>query len=219
MLDQADGQAFALEQRALLDVQFDECVVAARRQRDRFEFPAKAGLPAELLERAALRIAQSAGPLQRQSAGEQPAAEAAQPEAGRLLGGEHDRLERTTGLESAAPESLQSREAAQSPDHAVETAGVGDGVRVRARGHGGQRRFPPRPAGKKVSHRVLPHLQPGGAGSLPDHLPRAHVGLGIENPGDDRRRRRGNAGQVVDFPRERAAIDGENHSGRRFTSL
>ena len=141
--DDAEGKAFALEQRTLLDVQLNPGMVAAAGQAHAGERAGEAGGGADLGEGfvfvAALRAVEGVGAVGVEGAGEQPAAETADAEAGGLFGGEAatSSMERR-GTQAAALEGADGLEAAEDADGAVVHAGVGDGVDVGAGGDGGE---------------------------------------------------------------------------------
>ena len=94
--DETEIDAFLLEQRALLDVQLDELVKSTAGQGNRFERTAEAGVRAQFFEAASFLVAQGERLRRRKHAGHHAAAQAADAEAGRLLGGE-DRRVRSSG--------------------------------------------------------------------------------------------------------------------------
>ena len=117
--DEANVNAFLLEQWALFDVQFDELVKAAAGKCYRFEGASESGLTAQLFEAASLLVAQGDGLLRREHAGHHAAAEASDAKAGRLFGREDDEFNRTTGFEAELLQNANRVEAAEHPNTAV----------------------------------------------------------------------------------------------------
>ena len=80
------------------------------------------------------RVAQGAGPLGAERAGQQPGAEAGDAEPRPLLLREHGHPEWTRGYETAGAEQVDRRERGDHAERTVVRTAVGDGVEV-ATGH------------------------------------------------------------------------------------
>ena len=165
--DDAERDAFALQQRPLLDVQLDPGVVVVGRELDRVEAPVK---PAAVRTAASVRAVSVGSFASRrasarcgiESAGHEAAANAADAEAGRLLRGEHDELDGAARAKAAAFECAHRLQAAEDADGAVIHAGVWDGVGVGAGGYGGQVGFGPGPADEDVADGIVADLEAFG---------------------------------------------------------
>ncbi len=123
----------------------------------------EAGSRAQLGQRAAFGIFQVRVRGAIQAAAQHPATQATQAEARGLLRGKEQELDRSLRRKATLLQSADRLQAAQHTDRAVEFAGVGNGVDMRAGADGCQLGPRPSPAGKHVAHRVFAHRQPGGA--------------------------------------------------------
>ena len=186
--DDAEGDAFAFEQRALLDVELDPGVVVVGREAHAGERAGEAGGGADLGERlvfgAALRAVEGVGAVGVERAGEEAAAEAADAEAGGLFGGEQDEFDGAAGAEAAALERADGFEAAEDADGAVVHAGVGDGVDVRAGGDGGEVGLGAGPAEEGVADGVFADGEACGVGEVFEPGAGAEVVGGEDDAGD-----------------------------------
>ena len=135
--DDADGNAFAFEQRALLDVQLDPGVVAVRRKAHGSELSCETCCDANGAQRNFVLVLQRVGAVWVERAGQQTAAQTADAEAGGLFGGEHDEFDGAPRVKAAAFERAERLQAAQNADCAVVHSGVRDGVGVGAGGYCG----------------------------------------------------------------------------------
>ena len=143
------------EIRSLFDVQFDKLMKAALRHDDGFKRAGEAGLRAQFIETVAVFIAQGKRLLRREHVGHHAAAQAADAEAGRLLGGEDDQLDRSPRLEAKFLQDANRFQAAEHADASVVQAGIGNGVDVRARADGRKLGIAALPARKRVADCVL----------------------------------------------------------------
>ena len=118
---------------------------------------------------------------------QQPAAQAADAEAGWLLGGEDDQLDRPPRPVTAPLQLADRLEPADHADRAVKSASVWNRVDMRAGRDGRQGRVVAGPAGEHVAHRIMAHRQPR-LGEQPLEIgARAPVGVG-EPPASPPRR-------------------------------
>src|ERR1019366_8855021 len=132
----AKRQAFALEQRPLLDVQFDPYVIVAGGQTHSGQWPGEARSGADLSQRllfgAALRAFEHVRAFWVKRARDQAAADTADAKACRFLGGQQHEFDRTPRAHATALEGANSFKSAENTDGAVVHSGVRDGIDVRA---------------------------------------------------------------------------------------
>ena len=158
-------QTFLLQQRTLLDMQFDKGGIVAIRQAHLVERTLEAGRRAQLGQRAAFRIFQARVRGAIEAAAQHPATQAPQAEARWLLGGEEQELDRSLRRKATLLQSADRLQSAQHTDRAVIFAGVGNGVDVRAGADGsklaagaqssGQTYCPPRLRAPSTRHRGI----------------------------------------------------------------
>ena len=123
--------------------------------------PGEARRRAQLFEAAAFLVAQSERLRGRQHAGHHAAAQAADAEAGRLLGGEDDQLDRASRLESKLLEDANGFEPSEHANAAIVEAGVGNRIDVRAGADGREVRLSALPAREGVADGVFRNGEAG----------------------------------------------------------
>src|SRR3974390_3404440 len=113
--DEAEVEAFLLEERALLDVHLDELVEAALRNPDGLERSGESGAPAQFFQGATFLIAQCARLCDREHAGHHAAAETSDAKACRLLRCEDYEFDGAARFES---ELLENTDRFEGAEHA-----------------------------------------------------------------------------------------------------
>src|SRR5438105_1675838 len=103
----------------------------------------------------AFAVAQRTGFFHRQCARKHPAAQAANPEAGRFLCSENDEFEGPFRLKAALLESAQGFKSAEDAHHSVVPTSVWNRVNVRASGDRGKAGVYSGPTRKKISNRIF----------------------------------------------------------------
>jgi len=206
----------------LLDVQLDERAIAAWGARHRRERAAEPGGGAHLVQARALAVAQRGGAGGVERAGHQAAADTADAEARGFFGSEQDQLDGTARPDSGALQGADGLQGAEHANRAIVTAGVRDGIDVRAAGHRGQLGGRSFPAGEGVAHGVFAHVEAGRGAELLQPAARAAVGLRENDAGDGGRGRIGNQCERLQLCAELIEVDVESHRGAcgwRFQSL
>src|SRR5882672_6846158 len=121
--DNPERNLFLLEQGALLYVQLYKRFVVAVRQFHFFERCGVSGVAADLLERRSVLVSQSSCGIGRKSAREEAAAETSNSKARGFFGSEHQQLDGTLWMKTAALQRANRFEAAENADDAVILSG------------------------------------------------------------------------------------------------
>ncbi len=145
------------QQRALFDVQLDERLVVAVRQLHLFEISAHPCFAANFLDRFSVAVLQPPGGFGREASREQPAAQASNPKARRLLRSKNQQLNRVLRTKPAPPQRAYRLKPSQNSHHAVVFPGVRNRIDMRAGADRGRRGIRASPAREGISDRVLPH--------------------------------------------------------------
>ena len=224
-LHDADGNIFLLEQRPLLDMQFDKSGIEVLRQRNGLQRLRQVGPVPQLLERLALRITQRAQFVQRHGPGQHPRAQTADPETRRFLGREDHKLDRTHRTKFRLLQRLDGGESTQHTDHAIEFPRIGNRINVRSRRHRRCGRRTAFPAREHIAHRIDAQGKPGFFAKTTDKIAPAQIGVRKKHTRHGRRFRLGDEREVVDALLQARGIDfrkaGRHHPRRdaRLTSL
>ena len=224
-LHDADRNALLLEQRPLFDVQFDESGIKILGQRDRLERVFQSSASAQDIERLVFWIAERADLIQRDGPGQHARAETSDPETRGFFRSEDDQLDRSHRLEACFLESLDRDQSTEHPDHAVEFSGIGNGVGVRAGGHGGGIGRGSLPTGEHIADSIDTNGKSRVFAQLAQIVASAQVGIGKQHARDHRGLRLRDERQFIDALLQKRGIHlgqtGGHHPkrGARLTSL
>ena len=148
------------QHRALLDMQLDRSVHLAFRHGN---FGEAGKIVSQffqhLRERFAVLIGQRIGLLQRQFAGQGPAAQTAKPEARRFLRGIHDHFNAAFAGSAGGPDQPDGFQTGRNAGHPVEHACMNNGVNMGAGPNGRQLRLRSGERAENIADRVFPHGQ------------------------------------------------------------
>ena len=216
MGDDADIAALVLEDRALLDMQFE---IGAHR-------PAANGfgtLVADALqftaERQPIRIGQRKGPVAVVDPGEDAGGQHRRGEARAFLVGPVDHLDRVAGADAEIVEGAHHLQRAEHAERTVELAAGRLGVEMAAHQDRRQRRIAPWAAGEHVAHGVDADGAAGGLAPAGEEVTRLPVEIRQRQPVAAALRRRADRRHLHQAVPQAQAVDAEigsvGHGGSR----
>ncbi len=220
--DDAEGDTGALQQGALLDVQFHEGVIVRGGQLHRRERAGEAGGGAHLIEACAIAVVESSGAREIECTGKQTAAETADAKARGFFRSEEEQFDGAAGANAGALQHAYCFQRAEHSHRAIEASGMRNGVDVRAASHRGQLGRGSGPACESVAHRILANVESGLGTEILEPGAGLAIGLREDNSGDCGGGSIGEGGERIQFLYDLAFTNVELHlvtSGWRFQSL
>src|SRR6266481_1144477 len=149
----------AFEQRALLDVQFNERFVITGRQFHISKISAESRFSANFVYGFAVSIFQLCGSIRGKRSGKQPASQAADAEARWFFCCEDKKFNRVLGPKSASLQRADRFEAAKDSHDTVVFAGIGNRIDVRTCADGRSRGISSAPAREDISNGILSYVE------------------------------------------------------------